>query len=256
MNNTNSILRIRYSKLGKVRFTSHRDVARIWERTLRRVGIPVAYSEGFSPRPKLGFGLALPTGYESAGEYLDITVKEPDPVDGSLIGEGLAQGRRFTIEELPGLLSPLLPHGMDVQAAEVLDSRGESLQQQIVRCGWEFEISGLDPDRARAQVERVLESVSLPTTREHKGAERTDDLRPAIFRLEVVGPSDSGTWLQADLSAKPRVVRPSELVALLAPDGEMPRAKRTHQWKEQAGSHLEPMASVAPLAPHAMERAS
>ena len=52
-------IRIRFSKLGKVRFTSHRDVARIWERALRRAAVPVAYTEGFSPHPKLSFGLAL-----------------------------------------------------------------------------------------------------------------------------------------------------------------------------------------------------
>ena len=63
---------VRFSKAGKVRFTSHRDVARIWERALRRVALPVAYSEGFSPRPKVSYGLALPTGYESAGEYFDV----------------------------------------------------------------------------------------------------------------------------------------------------------------------------------------
>ena len=65
-------LRVRFSKFGKVRFTSHRDVARIWERSLRRGDVAVAYTEGFSPRPKLSFGLALSTGYESYGEYLDI----------------------------------------------------------------------------------------------------------------------------------------------------------------------------------------
>src|SRR3954463_15622797 len=64
--------RIRFSKMGKVRFTSHRDVARIWERALRKAAVPVAYSEGFSPRPKLSFGLALSTGHESLGEYLDV----------------------------------------------------------------------------------------------------------------------------------------------------------------------------------------
>src|SRR5690606_40985756 len=65
-------VRIRFSKLGKVRFTSHRDTARIWERALRRADLPVAYTEGFAPRPRVSFGLALPTGAESLGEYLDV----------------------------------------------------------------------------------------------------------------------------------------------------------------------------------------
>jgi radical SAM-linked protein len=63
---------VRFTKLGKVRFTSHRDVARLWERALRKAGVPVAYTGGFAPRPRLHFGLALPTGYESHAEYLDV----------------------------------------------------------------------------------------------------------------------------------------------------------------------------------------
>ena len=61
-------VRLRYAKVGKVRWTSHRDAARIWERALRRAELAVAYTEGFSPRPRLHFGLALPTGYESDAE--------------------------------------------------------------------------------------------------------------------------------------------------------------------------------------------
>jgi radical SAM-linked protein len=74
-------LRLRYSKLGKVRFVSHRDGARLWERAVRRVGLPVAYTEGFTPRPKLSFGLALPTGAESVAEYIDLDLVEGADVD-------------------------------------------------------------------------------------------------------------------------------------------------------------------------------
>src|SRR3954466_12463420 len=91
-------VRIRFSKLGKIRFTSHRDVARMWERALRRAAVPVAYTEGFSPHPKLSFGLALSTGHESFGEYLDIDLAEP--VD---------------VESIPARLDPCLPIGLDVQ---------------------------------------------------------------------------------------------------------------------------------------------
>ena len=95
-------LRVRYSKLGKVRFLSHRDVARVWERAIRRARLPIAYSEGFSPRPKLHFGLALSVGHESVDEYLDVDLREPVPLDG-----------------LAELLSGCLPPGLD--AIEVAD---------------------------------------------------------------------------------------------------------------------------------------
>jgi len=87
-------VRIRFTKQGKVRWTSHRDVARIWERALRRAGLPVAYTEGFSPRPRLSFGLALPTGYESDAEYLDVDLLDP-------IGSFAKRTRAFTTPPPP-----------------------------------------------------------------------------------------------------------------------------------------------------------
>src|SRR6185295_17828974 len=100
-------IRLRFKKLGKIRFTSHRDVARIWERALRRASVPVAYTEGFSPHPKLSFGLALSTSHESLGEYLDVDLlaDEGAPVD---------------VEAMKTRLDPCLPIGLDVQeAAEI-----------------------------------------------------------------------------------------------------------------------------------------
>ena len=109
-------VRFRFSKTGKIRFTSHRDVARMWERALRRSRLPVALSQGFSPHPLLSFGLALPTGCESLGEYLDARLEETRP------GE-------LPYDELPGLSHPVAarrgggagrrcrPHGGGVAAA-------------------------------------------------------------------------------------------------------------------------------------------
>ena len=69
-------IRVRFTKLGRVRWTSHRDVARMWERALRRAQVPIAYTAGFTPRPQLSFGLALPTGCESLAEYLDVALTD------------------------------------------------------------------------------------------------------------------------------------------------------------------------------------
>src|ERR1700677_4841292 len=96
-------VRFRFSKMGKIRFTSHRDVARMWERALRRSRLPVALSQGFSPHPLLAFGLALPTACESRGEYLDARLDEAGPDD-------------LPFDVLPELLTSLLPDGMVVQA--------------------------------------------------------------------------------------------------------------------------------------------
>ena len=114
-------LRIAFSKHGKIRFTSHRDVARIWERALRRTNLPVAYSEGFTPRPKLSFGLALSTGHESDGEYLDVDL---DP----------EQGADLDLAGLTTHLSAQLPVGMTATGVVVVDRRLPSLQQAVTSC--------------------------------------------------------------------------------------------------------------------------
>ena len=112
-------LRVRYSKLGRVRFVSHRDGTRLWERALRRVGLPVAYSQGFTPRPKLSFGLALPTGAESVAEYLDVDLVDEVPTDPADPASA----------ELLASLSAALPVGIDVHALAPPDQGAGSLQE-------------------------------------------------------------------------------------------------------------------------------
>src|SRR5262245_55576125 len=117
-------VRIRFSKLGKVRFTSHRDTARIWERALRRAELPVAYTEGFSPRPRVSFGLALSTGHESLGEYLDVDLDECE-VD---------------VNGLEARFDPALPVGFTAQGATVVEPGTTSLQEAVTACTWRMEV--------------------------------------------------------------------------------------------------------------------
>lgn len=237
----NSRYRVRFSKLGKIRFTSHRDVARMWERALRRATLPVAYTEGFSPHPKLSFGLALSTGHESLGEYLDIDLAE-----------------RVDVESIPARLDPCLPIGLDVQAAAEIESGTPSLQQVVTSCTWRIEVVGLGPAELAERVEACKRADSLVVTRERKGHEVTDDLRPAILSLEMT----DGVAVIAELATQPRGLRPSELVAVLAsqPDDALIEGHvcRLHQWMSTDGAREEPLPLPhrATLAPHAEARAS
>jgi radical SAM-linked protein len=216
-------LRVRFSKLGKVRFTSHRDVARVWERALRKAAVPVAYSEGFSPHPRLSFGLALPTGYESLGEYLDVEIAgEIDPTT------------------FPARLDPCLPVGFHVQAAAEVAPGTPSLQQAVVSCTWRIEVGGTSPAELAGHVERLLAADTLVVTRERKGQPVTDDLRPAILGLE-----GDGTAVVAELATQPRGVRPSELVALLGEAITEVRGTRIHQWTMTDGALAEPIVLAA-----------
>jgi len=219
-------LRIRFAKSGKVRFTSHRDVARLWERAIRRSRLPVAYSQGFAPHPLLAFGLALPTGCESRGEYLDIRLGPTEPDE-------------TPVDELPELLSLLLPDGMEVQAARLVDLAEGSLQQEVGSCDWELEVLGLSGVELAEQVERMLTAPSLTVRRERKGRHVDDDIRPAILELSVTDPEGR---LRAEVATHPRGVRPTDLIAALGAGAAPGRACRTHQWIERGGARFEPLA--------------
>jgi len=241
-------LRIRFAKTGKVRWTSHRDLARIWERVIRRAGLPVAYSQGFSPRPKLHFCLALSTGHESLAEYLDVDLDPDDPRVPSLDDLVL----------LPATLSALLPVGIDVTTVVELVDGGDSLQQAVVSCDWSIEIRDAAPDAVAVAIERILAADELITTRQRKGKDVTDDVRPYLLHLAVVGPTEHGTEIEAHLATQPRGLRVSELIALLDVDGTEGRVRRLTQWTLLDGARTEPLpgASGATSAPHATKRAS
>jgi radical SAM-linked protein len=240
-------VRFRFSKLGKVRWTSHRDVARMWERALRRAQLSVTYTGGFSPRPKVSFGLALPTGAESVCEYLDVEFEhDPDELD---------------VITLPARLSPALPAGVDVQAAVVIDDRAESLQQAVSSCRWEIAIETEQSTRGVSTnpsgqlsglVATVLDAGSVVITRERKGQTVSDDVRPAILSCSVIAES----LIECELATQPRGLRPSELLRALSPELEESSVRRTHQWIVRDGAQWEPIPLDATSAPHAGARAS
>ena len=223
-------LRVRFSKHGKVRFTSHRDVARIWERALRRAGVPVAYSAGFSPRPKIAFGLALPTGYSSDAEYLDVEV---DPVWAAGVDN----------ETLVGALTASLPTGMTTLAAAELAVGERSLQHAVTSCTWRIDAAGADARQASDAVWRAMDGSELLAQRERKGRLTIDNIRPAVHAVEVQGNITDGVRLIAELATQPRAVRPAELLAGLRPPLSLLRACRLHQWiTTDAGERREPLA--------------
>ncbi|MEM8904467.1 MAG: TIGR03936 family radical SAM-associated protein [Actinomycetota bacterium] len=217
-------IRLRFTKRGKVRFTGHRDVARIWERALRQTGVPIAYTQGFSPRPRLSFGLALPTGDESDGEYLDLLLDEPvDP------------------EPLCEALTAALPDGFEVTAATTIERSTPSLQESVIACTWWFEVRQIERDTAGALARELLEADVLPYTRRRKGREVEVDLRSALGSLVPLGSSERGQAFSVELATKPFSVRPAELIAATHPELELGLSRRTHQWIDGDGARREPI---------------
>jgi len=228
-------LRIRYSKKGKVRFISHRDVARIWERALRRVGVSVAYSQGFSPRPKLSFGLALSTGHESEAEFLDLELSDEDGDWTAVRGEDLA-----------ARLTAALPVGLDVVAVAPVE-KGDSLQQAVTSCTWAIEVDDVDREYMDAWVADVLSREEIVVERERKGKPVVEDLRPHVLALDVTGTTETGIRLSADLGTQPRALRPTELLAAVDPPLTARTVCRMNQWMSQGDDREEPL--MAPTVP-------
>jgi radical SAM-linked protein len=232
-------VRVRFSKSGKIRWTSHRDVARMWERAFRRTSLPLAYSEGFSPRPKVSFGLALSTGHESVAEYLDLELVPASELD---------------VESLSGRLTAALPDGIEVTAVGRIDDRADSLQHEVTSCTYELVAAGATIDELREYVAQALAAPTIVLTRQRKGQDVTDDVRPAILSVDVLDEveADDGrpcVSLVAELATQPRGLRPAELLAALSPTLDEVRVRRTNQWILRAdGARHEPLGVVTELA--------
>ena len=229
-------VRVRFTKHGKVRFISHRDVARAFERAFRIEQLPLAFTEGFSPRPKVSFGLALSVGHESDGEYLDVELTEP--VDTASLAERL---------------TPALPEGMPATGAVRLIERAPALQESITEV--QYRVVTVDghgqpvPEEVLdAAASGALASDEIMVTRVRKGKESVDDLRPALRSIEVGHDGDTPV-LDLTLLTQPRGARPREVLDALetfAGTGLTEhRVTRTSQWIERGGARLEPLEADA-----------
>ncbi|QOC95202.1 TIGR03936 family radical SAM-associated protein [Micromonospora craniellae] len=158
---------MRYAKRGPLRFTSHRDFARAFERALRRAGVPMAFSQGFTPHPKISYASAAPTGVASEAEYLEIGLREPvDP----------AQLR----EALDTALSP----GLDVLDAVV--ATGSGLSDRIQASHWRIELPQVDPEIVAKAVTTFLAADEVLVERMTKQGRRTFDARAAVVGIDVI----------------------------------------------------------------------
>jgi radical SAM-linked protein len=164
---------VRYAKRGRLRFTSHRDFARAFERALRRAGVPMAYSAGFSPHPKISYAGAAPTGVASEAEYLEI---------------GLAEHREPAA--VMAALDAALPPGLDI--VEVVEAVPPALADRLEASHWRIELAGVSVDGARSAVERFLAAEQAPVEKVMKDGRRTVDARGPVLAARVSEPEKSG----------------------------------------------------------------
>ena len=161
---------MRYAKRGRARFASHRDFGRAFERALRRAGVPMAYSSGFSPHPRISYANAAPTGAASEAEYLEIALAE-----------------RCDPDRVREALDAALPAGLDV--VQVVEAGGGALADRLTGSVWTADWPGADGAALSAAAEALLRVDRYAVERMTKNGLRTFDVRAALVSLAVDGPT-------------------------------------------------------------------
>ncbi len=185
--------RIYFSKTEQMRFTGHLDLILTWERSFRRAGLPLAYSEGFSPRPVLNMASPLPLGFTSTGEIGDFWLSEV-----------------ISPLEFHPVLEESLPPGLLIQETNIIeDIFGPKLPTLVTAASYSIILDAKHSGLSK-KIENLINSSSI--IRERKG--KTYDLRPLLQKLE--SDKSSPTKLQMTLATLPGATgRPDEILAAL-----------------------------------------
>jgi radical SAM-linked protein len=208
-------IRIAFSKTDAMRYTGHLDLHRAWERSFRRAGIPLAYSQGFHPQPKLNLACALPLGFTSECERIDAWLDaELSPI------------------EIQAALVEALPPGICIHSLEEIDPKAPALQTQVQSA--EYWVTLLDPlSDLDARLARIVSAASLPRQRRGKAY----DLRPLIESIQRLPDDVDGLpRLEMRLAARESATgRPEEVLAELGVGIEAARVHRVQlHYQEKA----------------------
>jgi radical SAM-linked protein len=204
-------LRLTFSKSGALRYTGHLDLHSLWERTARRAGLPLAYTQGFHPGPRIQLASALPLGVIGSAEIVDLwLIDSPDSLD-------------LPYKEL---LQSASPPGLVISSVEIVDEHSPALQTQVIAA--DYVVTFLETVSSSAMDEAIsglLDAASLP--RERRG--KTYDLRPLIESLEFhPGQGSIPSRLLMRLAAREGATgRPEEVLAALGIPLETARIERT-----------------------------
>ena len=206
-------IRIYYSKTQALRYTGNLDVHKIWERTLRRAKLPLAYSQGFHPQPKLNQACPLPLGMLSRAEIIDVWL-EPE----------------LPLEQVEMQLAKSLQPGIEVERLEEIDLHEPALQTRVAASRYQVTIltlpeeSPLEPEVLKAKVNELLSAESLP----RQWRDKPYDLRPYVQELEVIGSDEKEQpVLLMQLSAREGASgRPEEVLSAMGFDPFSTRIER------------------------------
>lgn len=193
-------LRIKFSRGGEVKFISHLDIMRLWQRALHRAGIPLAYSEGFSPHPRISLAAPLPVGVTSQAELMDILCTRP------------VSPHFFT-----SAVSQQLPPGIKILQVYQIALNMPSLQSQVSFAEYKVEVkTEKDQREIESAITSLLSVKHLPWQHQRDTGRRSYDLRRLIDDLWLIEWHQSyctiGMRLRCDASGSGR---PEQVIAAL-----------------------------------------
>jgi radical SAM-linked protein len=231
---TSTRFRILFEKGAGMRFTSHLDLMRTWERALRRSGLALAFSQGHHPHLRMSFGPPLPLGYRSRSEVFDLELARPPAVD------------------LAERLNAVLPGSLRVLASRPILFKTPSLMSQLEGASYRVRFpegflaeTGIAPDRLHAELEarltRLLGHEHLLVRRQSEAQTREFDARSSLAGIEASS-AEAPAVLDVHARFIPRAqVRPDDVVALLFPGADVRTVdiERTALWALADGRRLE-----------------
>ena len=208
--------RVTFGKGEEVRYISHLDLMRTWERMLRRAGLKLAHSQGFNPRPRLVFAAPLPVAVTSEAEIVDVVVEDD-----------------LTAAEFVARVRAARPPGIDIHGATETALDARAVMASVASSDYVLELDG-SPALDQA-VARFLASDSAPYQRSRKGTTKPSDMRPAVLGLWIDAAGRLNMRLRLDVEGL--AVRPEEVVRALDPDQQVRRIHRTALHLKEEAKH-------------------
>lgn len=201
-------IRITFSKQGALRYTGHLDLHTLLERAARRAALPLAYSQGFHPTPKIQLASALPLGFSSRAEVMDMWLTTD-----------------CALPQVRTDMQAALPHDIQILDIQQVDDRSPALQTQLIAAEYEAAIPEEFASNLTSRLSALLDASSLPRVRREKAY----DLRPLIESLEAAPADGSGKMrMSMRLTARDGATgRPEEVLSALKIPPESVRVERT-----------------------------
>lgn len=190
---TKQRLQITFGKSGALKYTSNLDIAKVWERVLRRAELPILYSKGFNTRPRIQLATALPLGFSSECEILDVSLREPVELDG-----------------LAERLLAVSPAGLSISQINDVPLQSPPLQTLVRSSKYRLRFEdGIDLALLQSRVEAILNADKLIRTDQNRGKKSVSDLRPLIIDLHI---DDNGDLIAHLMTGSQGNFRPDELL--------------------------------------------